>query len=128
MTKLFWLTPKLLEAAEGVELDYFHDREDLPRGVLRAILPASDEDREPFTFRFTPKVTTGCRLQFKVELNGQTVGANLDAADIQPLYVAAEQRTFDDRNRERDGDDARRAELLAAAEKAFRAKVAGKTS
>jgi hypothetical protein len=113
---------ELLEAAECVELDYHHDHEDLPRGVLKVTLPANEQE-PPFIFRFTPRMTTGCRVQFKVELNGQVVGANLDADDVRPLYVAAEQRTFDDRNHERGIDDARRAELLAGAEKAFHARV-----
>ena len=124
MTRPFWLTPKLLDAAECVELDYHHDHEDLPRGVLKVTLPANEQE-PPFIFRFTPRMTTGCRVQIKVEVNGQVVGANLDADDVRPLYVAAEQRTFDDRNRERETDDSRRAELLAGAEKAFRARVSG---
>lgn len=122
MSKPFWLTPELLEAAETVELDYHHDHEDRPRGILRVTLPADDQE-QPFVFRFLPKLTTGCRLQFKVELNDEVIGANLQGEEVQALYVAAEQRTFDDRNRGRDGDEARRAEILGAAEKAFRGRA-----
>jgi hypothetical protein len=121
MTRPTWLTPELIKAAERVELDHHHDREDLPRGVLRVTLPAEGQE-QPFVFRFTPRLTTGCRLQFNVELNGEVVGANLDADEVRAVYVEAEQRVFEDRNRERAGVDARRGELIGAAEQAIRAR------
>jgi hypothetical protein len=125
MTKPYWLTPELIKAAESVELDYFQDHEDLPRGVLKVTLPAEDREQQ-FVFRFIPTLSTGCHVKIDVELNGETVGANLDAEESRALYVAAEQRKYDDQNQNRNEVDARRSELLGAAEKVFRARLAGK--
>jgi hypothetical protein len=122
MTVPIWLTADLIKAAERVELDYHHDSEDLPRGVLRVTLPG-DESEQPFVFRFRPRLTNGCHVKLNVELNDVVVGVNLDVEDLRDLIVEAEQRLFDDRNEGRTSEDARRHELLEAAEKAIRARA-----